>query len=137
MTTRPRGSRGRSRLSARTGIRSRGTTRGTAFTASGIPSCSNEVTVTADLEMESDPNIALHDLYEQGRVIIGLIKEMDNRLKAVEEKAATISATLKEFNEYFKKYNAASFSIKGSPYEVCSDHGHDYGVLNYHYCRCN
>jgi hypothetical protein len=114
----------RPRGSDRARIRCRGTARGTAFTASAVPGYTNEVTVTATADVglasggDTGTNITLQDIHEQSRVAVGLIREMNNRLKAVEEKTASMSTTLKEFNEYFKKYIAETFRIKGSRYEV-------------------
>lgn len=47
-----------------------------------------------------------------------VIKSMDYRLRSVEDKTQQLSSTLKELNDYMKKYCRKSFVVKGSKYEV-------------------
>jgi hypothetical protein len=50
-----------------------------------------------------------------------LVRTVDTRLRSVEDKTQKLSSTLKELNDYMKKYCKSSFKVKGSQYEVRCD----------------
>lgn len=47
-----------------------------------------------------------------------MVRVMNAKLHSIEERTQRLSSTLKELNEYVKKYCKDSFTVRGSQYEV-------------------
>ena len=62
--------------------------------------------------------VSLDALFELCHDTAQVVRAMDTKLRCVEDKTRSLTNTVKELNDYVKKYCKNSFSIKGSQYEV-------------------
>ena len=62
--------------------------------------------------------MSLEGLYDLCRDVSTLVRTMDARLRSMEDRSAKVATTVKELNDYMKKYCKGVFAVKGSPYEV-------------------
>lgn len=88
---------------------------------------SNESSASTSCSSRSaTPEVSMETVADLCKDTLTLMRSICTRLGVVEERTITLSSTVKELNDFVKKYYKHTFTIKGSAYEVsdkCSNLG--------------